>query len=430
MIKGIILIAFMVVIMVLMVTRKVPTLIAIPILAIGIAVIAGVPLTGEESIISTVIQSGAVKLAGSYTACLIATWMSCIMQRTGITENMIRKAAELGGDKTNVVAILLFLVICALSTVMSGLGAVIMMGTIAIPILISVGVEKFTAAAILLCAYGAGEHFGMVRATYFAEVFGLEVGQVYLFSVVVAITTGIAGLLYIITRLRKNGKKFAFSAPVSETEGEAPVKLKGVRGALAMLTPFVPIAAVVGFKWDVIPAFLLGILWALIFTAESWKKTCNITAKTCYDGFLMGAPCAALMFFIGMLLNAINTSMVKDALAPLISNIVPASPVAFAALFIVLTPLVLYRGPLNMYGLGAGIAALMASLGTVAPAMVCVGFLGVAAVQDTSCPTNTHNVWAAGFVEEDVTQITKAQILWMWAAAAVAIIIGTIMFWG
>lgn len=150
MIKGIILIAFMVVIMVLMVTRKVPTLIAIPILAIGIAVIAGVPLTGEESIISTVIQSGAVKLAGSYTACLIATWMSCIMQRTGITENMIRKAAELGGDKTNIVAILLFLVICALSTVMSGLGAVIMMGTIAIPILISVGVEKFTAAAILL----------------------------------------------------------------------------------------------------------------------------------------------------------------------------------------------------------------------------------------------------------------------------------------
>lgn len=190
MIKGIILIAFMVVIMVLMVTRKVPTLIAIPILAIGIAVIAGVPLTGEESIISTVIQSGAVKLAGSYTACLIATWMSCIMQRTGITENMIRKAAELGGDKTNIVAILLFLVICALSTVMSGLGAVIMMGTIAIPILISVGVEKFTAAAILLCAYGAGEHFGMVRATYFAEVFGLEVGQVYHFSVVVAITTG------------------------------------------------------------------------------------------------------------------------------------------------------------------------------------------------------------------------------------------------
>lgn len=85
MIKGIILIAFMVVIMVLMVTRKVPTLIAIPILAIGIAVIAGVPLTGEESIISTVIQSGAVKLAGSYTACLIATWMSCIIMHGLLT---------------------------------------------------------------------------------------------------------------------------------------------------------------------------------------------------------------------------------------------------------------------------------------------------------------------------------------------------------
>lgn len=81
-----------------------------------------------------------------------------------------------------------------------------------------------------------------------------------------------------------------------------------------------------------------------------------------------------------------------------------------------------------MYGLGAGIAALMASLGTIAPMMVCIGFLGVAAVQDTSCPTNTHNVWAAGFVEEDVTQITKAQILWIWAASAAAIVISTLIY--
>lgn len=326
MLQGILIIVFMVLIMVLMVTRKVPTLIAIPILAVGIAVIAGVPLKGEESILTTVIANGCFKLVGSYTVVLIATWMSCIMQKTGITETMIRKAAELGGDKTKIVAILLFLVICALSTVMSGLGAVIMMGTIALPILISVGVDKFTAAALLLCAYGTGEHFGMVRATYFAEIFGLEVGPVYNVSLIVAACTFVFSLTYIIIRLNKSGKKFAFSAPAEAETFEEHAQLKGIRGALALLTPFVPIILVVAFKWEVIAGFLVGIVWALIFTFENWKKTCNLTAKTCYDGFLMGAPCAALMFFIGMLLNAINTSQVKSALSPLIAAIVPSSP--------------------------------------------------------------------------------------------------------
>lgn len=429
MLTGILIIIFMIAIIILMVTRKAPTLIAIPILAIGIAIIAGVPLKGEVSILGTIVQDGAIKLASSYTAVLIATWLSCIMQKTGISEVMIRKAAELGGDKTNIVAILIFIVVCLLSTVMSGLGAVIMMGTIAIPILISVGVDKFTSAALVLLAYGAGEHFGVIRANYFAEVFGLQVNDVYQFSVVVAVCTTVAGFLYVINRLRKNGRKFAFSEPVKQENQEEIIKLKGIRGTLAMLTPLVPIIVVVAFKWPVIPSFLLAVVWALVFTAHGWSKTCSTAAKTCYDGFLLGAPCAALMFFIGMLLNAINTSYVATALEPVIRTIVPSTPIAFALMFIILTPLVLYRGPLNMYGLGAGIAALMVTLGTISPMIVCVGFLGVAAIQDTSCPTNTHNVWAAGFVEEDVTQITKMQLVWVWAASAIAIIVGTIMYW-
>jgi len=434
MLQGILIIVFMVIMMVLMVTRKVPTLIAVPVLAIGIAIIGGLPLHGEESILQTVIQDGSIKLASSYAGVLIATWLGCVMAKTGISETMIRKAAELGGDKTLIVALLLYAVTVALSSTMSGLGAVIMIGTIVIPILISVGVDKFTAAAIMLLAYGTGEHYGLTRSNYFAGVFGLDVPTVFGFSVVVAVCTTVASITYILWRYFKNGRKFAFSADKDFNEGsfegdDVAYEIKGFRGAMAMLTPFVPIFVVVVFKWPVVPSFLIALVWALGWTAKGWKRTCNLTAKTCYEGFLVGAPCAALMIFIGMLLNAINASTIKTVLEPLINAITPTSPIAFIILFSVLTPLVLYRGPLNMYGLGAGIAALMASAGVISPMMVCVGFLGVAAVQDTSCPTNTHNVWAAGFVEEDVTAITKRQLAFVWIAAIASLVIGTMLYW-
>lgn len=434
MVQGTLIIAFMVLLIILMVTKKCPTLIAVPALAIGIAVIGGMPLHGGKGgdILKTVINDGSTKLAGSYAAVLVATWLGSIMARTGISETMIRKAAELGGDKTLFIAILLFAVTCALSSAMSGLGAVIMIGTIVIPILISVGVDKFTAAGIMLLAYSCGGQYGLVRANYFAGVFNLEVPAVYNYSLIVAAATSVASIAFILFRYYRNGRKFAFSARVCAAEIEddhETYELKGFTGLLALLTPFVPIFVVVLFGWPIYPAFLLAIVWGLLWTSKGWRKTCNLAAKTCYEGFLVGAPCAALMIFIGMLLNAISNENVKRSLEPLINTVTPTTAVATAAFFIILTPLVLYRGPLNMYGLGAGIAALMAAAGVLSPMMVCVGFLGVAAIQNAACPTNTHNVWVAGFVEEDVTMITRRLLPYVWAASAAAIVIGTSLYW-
>jgi hypothetical protein len=434
MLQGILIIVFMVLLIILMVAGKIPTLYAIPLLAIGIAIIGGLPLRGKDSILDTVIQDGSLRLASSYVGVLIATWLGSIMEKTKISETMIRKAAELAGDKTLIVALLLFAVTCALSSTMSGLGAVIMIGTIVIPILISVGVDKFTAGAIMLLAYGTGEHWGLIKANYFADVLKLDVQTTYRYCLIVAACSTIASIVYILWRFLKNGRKFAFAAPVdnmapSDSGDDDAYEIKGWRGGLAMLTPLVPIFVVVAFKWPVIPSFVVAVLWALVWTSKGLRKTFNLGAKTCYEGFLLGAPCAALMIFIGMLLNAINIGSVKDALAPLINAITPTSPITFVLFFILLAPLVLYRGPLNMYGLGAGIAALMSAAGILSPMMVGVGFFGVSALQDTSCPTNTHNVWAAGFVEVDVTAITKRQLLFVWVSAAVAIIIGTTLFW-
>ena len=430
MFQGVLIIIFMVVVIILMISGKLPTLYAVPLLAIGIAVIGRLPFRGQDSILDSVIGDGSLRLASSYVAVFIATWLGSVMEKTKISETMIRKAAELGGDKTLLVTILLFLVTVALSSVMSGLGAVIMMGTIVIPILISVGVDKLTSAVIMMLAYGSGEHFGLIKSTYFSDVFKIDVLKTYHYALIVATCSCFASIICILWYYFKNGKKFAFAAPLKvESDEDDVYEIKGFRGAMAMLTPFVPIFVALVLKWPPLPSFLIGLIWALVWTSKGLKKTFNLGARTCYEGFLLGAPCACLMIFIGWLLVAINAGQVREALVPLMSVITPTSPLTFVLFFSILAPFALYRGPFNMYGLGAGIAALMATSGLLTPMMVCVGFMGVSPIQNVSCPTNTSNVWCAGFVEAEVTAITKRQLIFIWAGVTVAIIIGTALHW-
>jgi hypothetical protein len=146
------------------------------------------------------------------------------------------------------------------------------------------------------------------------------------------------------------------------------------------------------------------------------------------EGFEKTAPAGTLMIVIGILLKAIKTPQVTTALEPFMSVIAPGSTVMFIVFFVVLAPLCLYRGPFNLWGLGAGICALFVSLSLLTPAQAMVGFVGVTVMQSICCPTNTHNVWVAGYTGQEVTAITMKQMPYVWPAVAVMIILGTILY--
>ena len=87
-------------------------------------------------------------------------------------------------------------------------------------------------------------------------------------------------------------------------------QLKGVAGTLAMLTPLVPILLVALLKVPVVPAFVAGIIWVLVFTSKSFSKAMNLLVKTCYDG-ITDAAGRILMIGIGILYLAVTHSMVR-----------------------------------------------------------------------------------------------------------------------
>ena len=152
MITGIIIVLIFILIAALMMMRKIPAVLALPVMAVAIAVAAGLPLTGEEGILTNVISGGALKLAGTYVAILFSCWLSQILYRTGVTDVIIKNAAELGGDKPYLISLALCAVTAFLFTVLYGTGAVAMVGTIVLPIMMSIGIPPIVACNTFLAS--------------------------------------------------------------------------------------------------------------------------------------------------------------------------------------------------------------------------------------------------------------------------------------
>lgn len=435
MVTGILILVFMGALMALMVTRKMPTVLALFVLAAGVCLIGGVPAFAKNAdgnsvgFLQVVMQAGATKLGDAIMVAIFAGWLGMVMEKTKISETMIKKGAELGGDKTMVVTMVLFVVASLLFTTVNGLGTVIMVGTIVIPILVSVGADKFTATAVMLFAYCVGNNINLSNVNSISAIIGAQYGDVFKVQAICATGVFVSGIIFCVTRMRKNGKKFAFSAPAVEA-AEDNYQIKGVMGALAMLTPIIPLILVLAFKIPLIPSFLIALVWACLFTCwkNGWKATMNMLTKSLFDGFSTTAPSATLMIGIGMLLIAINQPSVKQALAPIMKSVTPNTTIGYLIFFIVLAPLCLYRGPLNLWGLGAGIAALMVSLNVLPLNAVMGGFCSVSVMQLLCCPTNTHNVWITSYTGEEVTSVTKRLIFWVWPVVAIGVIACAIMY--
>ena len=131
---------------------------------------------------------------------------------------------------------------------------------------------------------------------------------------------------------------------------------------------------------------------------------------------------------IGILFLAVTNASVKEVLNPLLLAIVPTSRVPYIIFFAILAPLALYRGPMNMFGLGSGIAALIIGLGTLNPLAVMAAFLAAERIQCGGDPTNTQNVWTANFCEVDVNTCTRKMLPYLWAVSIVGVILGAMLY--
>jgi len=413
----------------LMFTRKVPALLALPAMSILIAILGGLPFV---EILNTIIANGSIKLAPVYIAVFAGAMMGRVMIQTGIAEEIIKRAAEFGGERPLIVAFGLMIVTAVLFTTLQGLGAIITVGSLVLPIMMSLGIPRKLAGTLFLLAFATGFIFNPILFTLYRQLLSLKdtdalPSQVTMFAFILLGLMSVAGVSYALVAAKRSGEVLLMSdVPTAEL-----LKRDRKIPLIALLTPFVPLVLFFGFNYfgarlDFIPAFIIGSLFAVLLA--DWRSTVKTLTASAIKGIEDGAPAAILMIGIGMLLNALSLPVIKSALEPLITSLPFSSALFYVAFFGLLSPLALYRGPLNIFGIGIGLFTIMFGIGVMPPMALLAAIMCVVQVQNVCDPTNTHNVWIANFAGLKVEELTKETLIPVVSVCITGLVVSALLF--
>ena len=434
----------------LMIARVLPALLALPLMTAWVALVAQLPLVVY---LNNILLSGSMKLSSAMAVVIFGAMFARVIMKTGISDTIIKKAAELAGDQPLPIAIVLTAATAFVFLGMSGLGAVIMVGSITIPIMMSAGISPLVSCALLLFGlqtgllanaanYGTyiGIFGGEITASYYMPAFCISLVVTLVFILLnvksekgqesASLPSMAMGLVHALLALpmlfvKAIGKGVGGSG---KTEASSLLQKKSRVPALALLAPVIPLATVYIFKLCVgfgkaekgmvdpvaasVFGFILASCYAILLTRP--KQLVNVLSGSLVDGIKDIAGVLFLFMGIGMLVASVMNPAVSEVLNPVLAAIIPSSPMGFLLFFGLLAPTALYRGPLNMFGMGAGIAALIVSLNILPPEIVAGAFLGVQYVQAASDPTNSHNTWIGGFANVDTSLILKKTLPYTW----------------
>ena len=398
---------------VLMMTKKLPAILALPVMGILIAAAAGVPFVSSDketqTITNFVITQGAAKLGGTIVVTIFGAIFARVIQKEGISDAIIRKAAELAGDKAIAIALALTAATAIIFTSMSGAGPVIMVSQIAIPLMLSAGIAPVAAASLVLFGLNIGLLFNVSQYQLYVDTIGMEMSVIKSTSLVMGVVCILVTVAYIFVNVRKTeGAHWAMQAPGTKVS------------PIAMVMPLLPVLLVFLFKMDANVALLISILVTSLITKPS--ETVQVISGSVVEGIKDVAGVIALMMGIGILLNGVAAKATSALMQPVIGAILPSDKIVYVILFTVLSPLALYRGPLNMYGLGSGLANIFLQAGSLSASAVGMALRSTSVVQCVSDPTNTQNVIVADYAKVDVNDILKSTLPYTMVMALVILV--------
>lgn len=415
---------FFLIMVILMMMRKLPTILALPIMAIVIAFIAGVPFIDSNektfTIAKDVLELGSMRMSTAISGLIFGAWFGQLLTKVGITEAIIKKAAELAGDKALAIS-LAFLAVCSVVFAASnGLGMVILVGSIIIPIMISVGISPVVSGIILLLSNAIGVTFSVSTLAVYIDVLKLPLAVVTKYSWLVGIPLIVMAIIMIIYFVKfKNNYNKAWAMP---TKQKKPKRINN----LALISPIVPVVLVFAFHFPLVSSIMIGIIVTLLLTLP--KNPVHAASSSLIEGIQDVAGAAALMIGIGMLLSSVMAPAVSQILKPAIALLIPQNQWMFILIFGVLSPLAIYRGPLNVWGLGSGILSLLVA-GGMSPVAAMIALRLDSNVQAVCDPTNSQNVWIADFVKTDVNEILRKTLLWIALSTFIGLIIASFVLY-
>lgn len=392
----------------MMYLRWMPAIVAVPCMALVMSLAAGVPFMQLGGIITT----GAAQLAPVYVTVVFGALLGRVTIETGIARTIVNFVAEYGGEQPFTLSLVLCLIVAVLFTSLAGLGGIIMVGSIVLPIMMTAGVPRTIAATLFLMAFALGYIFNITNWTFYTKYFGIAPVELTRYAVVLAVIDAIVMVLYATLAFRRERSYAAWSVRADREEQMVRVP------AIALITPIVPLVLYYALHIEAAPAFLIAAAYGAIVAKPSRAVQRFVAAGI--RGVEDIAPALLLFMGIGMLLVATKQPQFGAALQPLVAGDWLRNPVAYVLIFGVLSPLVLYRGPLNPFGVGIAIFTVLLTAHVLPAVVLVAAIMAVVQVQNVCDPTNTANVWIANFTGVPIDTITKRTLPYQTGVAIAA----------
>jgi len=444
-ITGLIMIAIFLIMALLMYLEKLSTILVLPLMAVLFAVVSiashliklglNSGLSGFEMIkyviyqyynlqyynlIIDIFTTGSMRIHAAIFTTIFGGMLAIYIKNLKIAEKMIYWTAEFAGDKPMIIGAALFIVTMILFSSVGGLGAVIMIGTIILPILSSVGISPVAGAGIFLLGICAGGTMNPGNAKLYMETYKIPQEDVIRFAMYVLLVYIVCGIFWMAIMVRKS--------TMSNFWAEKIQNPKVTISPLAFVSPIVPVILVFFFKVDPIVAFILSLLYT--FTVSIKKGCVRLFCKSIIEGSQAVMPACILMIGIGMLFQTVSNKNVNEYLNPILIKVIPKSLLFYIIGFGLAAPLALYRGPLNVWGLGIGVGALIYGTGILSPQAVMGMLISVGMIQGVCDPTNTHNVWIGSYQGITPNYILRKTLPFVWIGAFASVSISAFIFVG
>jgi hypothetical protein len=188
----------------------------------------------------------------------------------------------------------------------------------------------------------------------------------------------------------------------------------------ALVTPVLPIVLFYTLHWDPVLSFIVSAAYGALTTRPS--RAIQTLVASAIKGVEDVAPAVVLFIGIGMLFTATKEPAFVAAMQPLANSHALHNALVFVAIFGVLSPLALYRGPLNPFGVGIAIFTVLLSAHALPAVILVAAIMAVVQVQNVCDPTNTANVWVANYTGVDIEEITRRTLPYQTAVAIAACI--------
>lgn len=352
---------------------------------------------------------------------VFGSWFGRVLVDSGIAPAISEQTNKVGKKKPLIAAILVVFVTSFIFVSAYGVGSVIAIGVILLPILLSVGLPRDLALSAFALAIGAPMYinvvlFNQIKAFFPKAIYG---GKYLQFGMVAAAVQIIAVVIFlIIHRKRIDASKAEENLQIIGAAGADEKRIESVP-KIAYVVPIIPVLMNMLFHWDAIPALTLATLIAIVLTgrAKNFKKFVDFLNSTIKQS--ISDIAGLIMFLMALIMFSGAASINAPRFKPIFEAILPNSHLTLAIMLGVLAPLALFRGPLHVWGAGAATAAVLSGTGLFSDAFL-LPLLYVPTLMAVSTDiTQSWNVWGLDYMKVDSKSFLKLGIPVMWAVSII-----------